>query len=154
MFRRTILTGLLASGAGIAPAFAQQTPKRGGKLIYAAGTDVQTLDPQMIGDIPTSRIVMHLYETLVVQDPDGRIGPQLATAWTTSDDGLAWTFQLRPGVSFHDGTLFDATAVKATFERLRDPQTGSPRRSALEPFRCHAWARMGAADLWRPVLVE
>ena len=132
MHRRIILTRLLASGAGFAPVSAQQTPRRGGKLIYAAA-DVQTLDPQMIGDIPTSRIVMHLYETLVTQDPDGRIGPQLATAWTTSDDGLAWTFTLRPGVLFHDGTSFNAMAVKATFERLRDPRTGSPRRSALEP---------------------
>lgn len=134
MRRRTILCGLLMSGAAARlPASAQQPPKRGGRLVYAAGTDVQTLDPQMIADIPTSRVVMHLYETLVTQDPDGRIGPQLATSWDTSADGLEWTFKLRAGVLFHDGTPFDAAAVKATFERLRDPQTGAPRRSALDP---------------------
>ncbi len=134
MFRRTILRGLLVSGAAIAPALADPAPKRGGKLVYGAGTDVQTLDPQMIGDIPTARIVMQIYETLVGQDPDGKIGPQLATSWSTSGDDLVWTFTLRPGVTFQDGTPFDAEAVKATFDRLRDPATGSPRRSALEPL--------------------
>jgi peptide/nickel transport system substrate-binding protein len=133
MFRRSLLTGLLASSVKIAPALAHPVPKRGGKLVYAAGTDVQTLDPQMIGDIPTARIVMQMYETLVAQGPDGTIGPQLAASWSTSNDELVWTFALRPGVTFQDGTPFEAEAVKATFDRLRDPATRSPRRSALEP---------------------
>jgi peptide/nickel transport system substrate-binding protein len=133
MFRRSLLTGLLASSVKIAPALAHPVPKRGGKLVYAAGTDVQTLDPQMIGDIPTARIVMQMYETLVAQGPDGTIGPQLAASWSTSNDELVWTFALRPGVTFQDGTPFEAEAVKATFDRLRDPATRSPRHSALEP---------------------
>ena len=131
MRRRTILAAMLAAPT---LAGAQPAPKRGGKLVYAAGTDVQTLDPQLIADIPTSRIVMHIYETLVAQDPDGRIGPMLALLWTTSADGLGWTFQLRPGVLFHDGSAFDAAAVKASFDRLRDPTTGAPRRSVLDPI--------------------
>ena len=138
MRRRTVLGrglgGVLAAAAPPRLADAQPAPKRGGKLVYAAGTDVQTLDPQMIGDIPTSRIVMHIYETLVAQDADGKIGPMLAVSWTTSADGLTWEFKLRQGVLFQDGTPFDAQAVKASFERLRDPQTGAPRRSALDPL--------------------
>ena len=57
--------------------------------------------------------------------------PALATSWSTSDDKLTWTFKLRQGVRFHDGTPFNAAAVKATFDRIRDPATASPRRSAL-----------------------
>ena len=119
------LVGLVAM-----PALAQQ-PKSGGTLVYATGTDVQTLDPQFVTDVPTSRIVMHIHETLVKPDENGNLQPGLATSWSTSEDKLTWTFKLREGVKFHDGTPFDAAAVKATFERIRDPATASPRRSAL-----------------------
>jgi ABC-type transport system substrate-binding protein len=120
---------------GFATAQAQQPKteqaKAGGTLVYATGTDVQTLDPQFVTDIPTSRIVAHIHETLVKADETGEIRPALATSWTTSDDKLTWTFKLRQGVRFHDGTPFNAAAVKGTFDRIRDPATGSPRRSAL-----------------------
>ena len=92
---------------------------------------MQTLDPQFVTDVPTSRIVMHIHETLVKPDEAGAMQPALATSWSTSDDKLTWTFKLRQGVRFHDGTPFNAAAVKATFERIRDPATASPRRSAL-----------------------
>jgi ABC-type transport system substrate-binding protein len=117
-------------GLAIGSADAQQ-PKRGGTLVYATGTDVLTLDPQFVTDVPTSRIVMHIHETLVKADEQGNILPALATSWSTSDDKLTWTFKLRQGVKFHDGTPFNAAAVKATFERIRDAATASPRRSAL-----------------------
>ena len=127
-----ILTAALAFMLlGLLPAAAQPKPKTGGTLVYATGTDVQTLDPQFVTDVPTSRIVMHLHETLVRPDEAGNMQPGLATSWTTSDDKLTWTFKLRQGVRFHDGTPFNAAAVKATFERIRDPATASPRRSAL-----------------------
>jgi ABC-type transport system substrate-binding protein len=118
------------TGLAIGAAQAQQ-PKTGGTLVYATGTDVQTLDPQFVTDVPTSRIVMHIHETLVKPDEQGNIQPALATAWNTSDDKLTWTFKLRQGVKFHDGTPFNAAAVKATFDRMRDAATASPRRSAL-----------------------
>src|SRR5581483_7225485 len=108
-----------------------QQPKTGGTLVYATGTDVQTLDPQFVTDVPTSRIVANIHETLVKADEKGEIQPCLATSWSTSDDKLTWTFRLRQGVRFHDGTAFNAPAVKATFDRMRDPATGSPRRSSL-----------------------
>lgn len=127
-----ILTAVLAFMLiGLVPADAQQRPKTGGTLVYATGTDVQTLDPQFVTDVPTSRIVMHIHETLVRPDEAGNMQSALATSWSTSDDKLTWTFKLRQGVRFHDGTPFDAAAVKATFERIRDPATASPRRSAL-----------------------
>jgi peptide/nickel transport system substrate-binding protein len=117
-------------GLAVGTAYAQQ-PKRGGTLVYATGTDVLTLDPQFVTDVPTSRIVMHIHETLVKADEQGNMLPALATSWSTSEDKLTWTFKLRQGVKFHDGTPFNAAAVKATFERIRDVATASPRRSSL-----------------------
>lgn len=131
--RRTVtrfLTAAAVTGLMVAPALAQK-PKIGGTMVYATGTDAQTLDPQFVVDVPTSRIVMHIHETLVEQDEQGKIQPKLATSWTTADDKVTWTFKLRQGVKFHDGTPFNAAAVKATFDRMLDPATASPRRSSL-----------------------
>jgi peptide/nickel transport system substrate-binding protein len=100
-------------------------------LVYAAGTDVQTLDPHFINELPSSRVVMHIHETLVKQDDNGEIRPLLATSWSTSDDKLTWTFKLRTGVRFQDGTAFDAEAVKYSIDRLRDPAIASPRGSVV-----------------------
>lgn len=108
-----------------------QTPKDGGVLVYVTGTDAQTLDPQFVTDIPTFRVVRAIYEPLTQQDESGKIVPALATSWSLSDDKRTWTFKLRQGVKFHDGTPFNAAAVKFTFDRLLDPATGSPRRSTL-----------------------
>ncbi|MGD9946017.1 MAG: ABC transporter substrate-binding protein, partial [Burkholderiaceae bacterium] len=117
--------------AGAAPAALAQTPKNGGTLVYATGIDAQTLDPQFVTDIPTFRVVRYIYEPLTQQDAAGKVIPALATSWKLSDDKRTWTFQLRKGVKFHDGSTFDAQAVKFTFDRLNDPATGSPRRSTL-----------------------
>jgi peptide/nickel transport system substrate-binding protein len=57
------------------------------------------------------------------------IVPSLAESWTLSPDSLKWTFQLRKGIAFHDGTPFDAEAVKFNIEKVLDPKTGSPNRS-------------------------
>src|SRR5512137_1580413 len=123
----TVLLSLLwmaqASGAQ------QETPRVGGTLIYATGTDALTLDPQFVTDVPTSRAVMQIHETLVKYDTNMNIIPCLAESWTTSVDRLTWAFKLKKGVKFHDGTPFNADAVKYTFDRIMDPATASPRKS-------------------------
>lgn len=106
------------------------SPKVGGTLIYATGTDALTLDPQFVTDVPTSRVVMQIHETLVKYDLDMNIVPGLAEAWEVSSDRLTWTFRLRKGVKFQDGTPFNAEAVKYTFDRIADPATASPRKSS------------------------
>jgi len=59
----------------------------------------------------------NIYETLTFYTPDNTVEPKLATSWDVGDDGLSWTFNLREGVSFHDGTPMNAEAVKASLER-------------------------------------
>ncbi|MFF2753191.1 glutathione ABC transporter substrate-binding protein [Psychrobacillus sp. NPDC058041] len=105
--------------------------KSGGKLVIVRLSDATGLDPHFITDIPSANVVHgKVYETLLAFDKDRNFVPLLATEWNQVDD-LTWDFTLREGVKFHDGTPFNAEAVKATFDRLLDPATGSPQKDKL-----------------------
>ncbi|WP_391119580.1 glutathione ABC transporter substrate-binding protein [Psychrobacillus sp. L3] len=105
--------------------------KSGGKLVVVRLSDATGLDPHFITDIPSANVVHgKVYETLLAFDKDRNFAPLLATEWNQVDD-LTWDFTLREGVKFHDGTPFNAEAVKATFDRLLDPATGSPQKDKL-----------------------
>ncbi len=106
-------------------------PKPGGELVFAATEEPDTLDPQKTGTAITGLLMRYLGDTLVTKDLKGNYIPHLAKSWTISGDGLTWTFQLRSGVKFHDGTPFNARAVKFTIERALAPETKSPIAGAL-----------------------
>ncbi|MCL0053207.1 ABC transporter substrate-binding protein [Dehalococcoidales bacterium] len=87
------------------------------ELKISLGMSIGGLDPHgsLAGD---ARIIWaNIYETLVYLDENMQVQPRLATGWEVSDDARVWTFFLREGVRFHDGTPFNAEAVKFTFER-------------------------------------
>ncbi|MEZ6071237.1 MAG: ABC transporter substrate-binding protein [Pirellulales bacterium] len=88
-------------------------------LIVGRGGEAESLDPIHIETGEAVKVVVNLYDTLVAYDEE-TIGlvPGLAREWETSDDGLRWTFHLREGVRFHDGTPLDADAVVFSFNRL------------------------------------
>ena len=92
---------------------------------FAVGvyTDVISLDPALAGWDRTSLVVVsQIYDTLTAYHAGGSLPePSLALSWTVSTDGITWTFHLREGVSFHDGTPLDAEAVVFNFERWWDP---------------------------------
>ncbi|MBO8164135.1 MAG: ABC transporter substrate-binding protein [Brevibacillus sp.] len=91
------------------------------QLIYGRGADTKTLDPIRETDGETFRVTENIYETLVTyKETSTEIIPGLAESWTISDDGLTYTFKLRQGVKFHDGTDFNAEAVVFNFERWMD----------------------------------
>ncbi|MGW0806787.1 ABC transporter substrate-binding protein [Nonomuraea sp. NPDC002799] len=91
----------------------------GGTLRVGMPADPACLDPQQTGQLVTLDISRSLVDTLTDQDPrTGKIVPWLATAFSASDDARSFTFTLREGVTFSDGTPLDAHAVKATFDRL------------------------------------
>src|SRR6202795_3719940 len=80
------------------------------------------LDPGQALGLHTLRVTHEMFETLVTTPDDStEIVPGLAESWQMSADGLAWTFKLRRGVRFHDGTPLDAAAVKWSFDRVIDP---------------------------------
>lgn len=100
---------------------------------YAAQADAVGLSPVLTNDQVSSVANRHIYENLVRRNPETlELEPWLAESWETPDDNT-WIFHLRDGVSFHDDTPFDAQAVKHTFDRIQDPDTGSPRASLLAP---------------------
>jgi peptide/nickel transport system substrate-binding protein len=86
-------------------------------------SDAIMLDPARITDGESSEVCEHVYEHLVRYKRNStEVEPALATSWEVSDKGRAWTFHLRKGVRFHDGTPFDADAVVFSFDRQRDTQ--------------------------------
>ncbi len=96
--------------------------KSGGTLVYGRGADSVSLDPINVTDGESIRVTHNIYETLLEYDHNLELQPKLATEYTSSEDGLTWTFQLREGVKFHDGTDFNAEAVVFNFERWMDPE--------------------------------
>jgi len=92
-------------------------------LIFAQGADPRGLDPAMVDDGESAKVIVNVYDTLVKYKADStEIEPSLATEWSSSPDGKEWTFKLRSGVKFHDGTPFNAEAVKFSVDRQLPPQ--------------------------------
>lgn len=89
---------------------------------YAISAEPLNLDPGAAGSAQVRQIQGALFDRLIKLGPDLTPQPGLATSWTTSPDGLKWTFKLRPNVVFHDGEPLDAAAVKFTIERILDPK--------------------------------
>lgn len=102
-----------------------------GQLSIALFLEPTTLDPAAQVHVPGSVVLKNVIETLVELDDSGEARPRLATEWEVSDDGLQWTWKLREGITFHDGTPFDAEAVKFSFDRILDPATQSQTGIAL-----------------------
>ncbi|HEU4720171.1 MAG TPA: ABC transporter substrate-binding protein, partial [Gemmatimonadaceae bacterium] len=97
--------------------------------------DPRSLDPALSTDVPTGRAVAYLFDGLTRFTPDARVVPALATSWETSADGLTYTFHLRRGVSFTDGTPFVARQVLASWQRVLDPKVRGGRGWPLYPIR-------------------
>lgn len=95
-------------------------PQHGGSLTIAMEYDPSTLDPLGMTDTPAANVFMHVAEALFRVDPDGVLEYLLAESYEVSDDSLVWTFFLRQGVEFHDGTPFNAEAAKWNLIRFRD----------------------------------
>jgi peptide/nickel transport system substrate-binding protein len=104
-----------------------QTPRQvwQSSLVIATGDEPQTFDLHAnVTAVGGRRFYPNIYEGLLGFAPDGKILPKLATSYDVSSDGLRYTFQLRPGVTFSDGTPFNAAAVKWNLERLRKLNKG------------------------------
>ena len=97
----------------------------GGTLKLGLGKDFTILDTHVTSAVSDGIFMMAVYDRLIERQPNGKLYPGLATSWTVSDDGLTWTFKLRQGVKFHDGTPFNADAVVFNFNRMVDPATKS-----------------------------
>ena len=102
-------------------------------LIFVQAADAGTLDPAIETSANSLQPIYHIYEGLTDFEPGSTTPePRLATSWEATDDGLEWTFFLREGVTFHDGTPFNADAVVFNFERWWD--TENPYNFGADQF--------------------
>jgi peptide/nickel transport system substrate-binding protein len=130
--RRGVLLGL--AGGLLAGEARAETPTRGGTLTVGLSNDSKTYDP-IFSVQYTERYVLYLaFDTLVKYGPDFSIHPELAESWETSADGKRIVFTLRDGVTFQDGTPFDAAAVKWNIDQRMDEKVNSPQRQVLVPI--------------------
>ncbi|MDC7248001.1 MAG: ABC transporter substrate-binding protein, partial [Sphaerochaetaceae bacterium] len=109
---------LFAQGSQEAATGSQEDSKMGGVLVFGRSGDSVSLDPGRETDGESFYATTAVYDTLVEFVPgETAVQPALAESWDIEDGGLTWTFHLREGVKFHDGTPLNADAVVFSFER-------------------------------------
>jgi glutathione transport system substrate-binding protein len=115
---RQRLTRLAAALALTGAAFAAHAAK---DIVVAVQSNLTTTDPFDANDTLSQAVAKSFYQGLFGFDKDMKMVPVLAEGYTTSKDGLVFTVKLKSGIKFHDGTPFNADAVKVTFERVINP---------------------------------
>jgi peptide/nickel transport system substrate-binding protein len=99
---------------------AEEGADLGGTLVWADQSEPDTLDTHCTFSTWADNQFKHIYDSLVFWGPDQEFYPSLAESWEISDDFTSYTFTLRDDVTFHDGTPFNAEAVKANFDRIQE----------------------------------
>src|SRR5215510_696793 len=127
-----VALGLSACGSGgSATAPAASNSQSNATITISLNADPPSLDPAFSSAFVDRQVHNSLFDKLVDLDSSGKIVPMLATQWKVSDDGLTYTFTLREGIKFHDGTDFNAEAVKTNLERYRTADK-STRKNELK----------------------
>ncbi|EST53450.1 ABC transporter substrate-binding protein [Brevibacillus panacihumi W25] len=107
-------------------ATANLQPKKGGTITIGIANEPDQLDIHKTGMAVANQIAGNLGASLVTQDPDTlEFKPYLAESWEVSEDGKTWTFKIRTGVKFHDGTDMTAKSIAETYQRALDPATAA-----------------------------
>jgi len=135
LFSVIAVVGLLGPMGVTAEVAAQtETPRRGGVLLAVIGADPPSLDPHQESTFANIQLVAPLYSTLLQIDPRSfpKIIGDVATEWKIAPDGLTYTFKIRQGIRFHDGSTLTAADVKATYDKIVFPPEGvrSVRKNA------------------------
>lgn len=126
-----LLAGAFTGALLASPALAQEEPVRGGTLQVGLADDPPELDPHLTSSNASRTVLHNIFATLVEIDENLQVVPGIAESWDVSEDGTSFTFHIREGVTFHDGTPLDAEAVRYNFERMRDTEFGSARAGEM-----------------------
>jgi peptide/nickel transport system substrate-binding protein len=136
-----ILLGIVATAA---PVWAQEHASSSATLKLAFEGDMGAPDPDVFYATEGLEVMTSVYQGLLqYANNSTRIVGDLAKSWTIGDSGLTYTFQLQPGVKFHDGTAFNSAAVKFSFER----------RTAIDQGPAYMLAHVSAVDTPSPTMV-
>ncbi|GAA0988906.1 ABC transporter substrate-binding protein [Acrocarpospora macrocephala] len=129
-----VFLAVACGGAPAEPSGAGNTsaaPVKGGALTFAADTEPVSFDVHVSSQDITGAILRNVFDSLIAEDAAGKFHPWLAESWEVAPDLKSYTFHLRKDVKFHDGTPFDAEAVKINFDRIADPATKSQLAASL-----------------------
>src|SRR5256886_8107801 len=141
---------LIGSLVVVAPAAVQaETSRRGGVLLAAIAADAPSLDPHQEQTFATIELVAPLYSTLIQIDPLSypKIIGDAATEWKIAPDGLTYTFKLRQGIRFHDGSTLTSADVKATYDKIVFPPSG------VRSIRKNAYSAIASIEAPDPTTV-
>jgi len=126
-----------------------ETPRRGGVLLAAIAADAPSLDPHQEQTFATMQPVAPLYSTLLQVDPYSypNVIGDVASEWKIAPDGLTYTFRIRPGIRFHDGSPLTAADVKATYDKILFPPEG------VRSIRKHHYSSVASVEAPDPSTV-
>jgi len=140
---------LLMGVAALVLALSSSLPARptvaAGEPLRYLGGELKTLDPAFISDQSDVQLLLQLYAGLTRLDENGEPYPSLAESWTVSDDGLTYTFRIRSGLTFSDGSRLDASDVRRSWLRILDPATRANAPDVLNVIEGAA-ARLGGGS--------
>jgi peptide/nickel transport system substrate-binding protein len=138
--RTALAIWLLASTGSIGLGAAQAS-----ELVWARYGDADSLDPHRATSTLSMQVWDQIYDTMLAFDEEGKPQPHFAKAWTVSDDGLEYVFELQDGVVCHDGTPFDANDVKFTVDRAFGDNPSLTKTS---------WGPIESAEVMDPLTVK
>ena len=116
-----------AGNKGTEAASADVTTPAGEKILSVqVGPDPETIDPALNSAVDGGNMILHSFECLLTVDQDGALAPGQAESWKVSEDGLTWTFTLRDGLKWSDGTPLTAQDFVYSWQRVCDPLTAAP----------------------------
>ncbi len=122
-------------------------------MVFAQSVDATSLDPHDFTDLQSANNTENVFDTLVrVKAESTQVEPSLAESWTGSPDGLVWTFRLRKGIKFHDGTPFNADAVKFSYDRQIDEK--NPYHTGTFPYADFTFQNVKSVEAVDPTTVR
>jgi len=126
--------GMLVFAACAPDEEAADPDREGGVVSIAVGGDPHSLDYHLQSDWVSRQALQPMFEPLLYYDEEEELQGMLAVDWDHDEDGMTYTFELREGVTFHDGTEFNAEAVKHNFDRILDPDADTRHYDTFEPY--------------------
>ena len=138
-----MLVMMLASCGSKEPAAegGAETADAGKQLVVQVGPNPETLDPALNSAVDGANTILHLFEGLLIVDKDSNLAPGQAESWETSEDGLTWTFHLRDGLKWSDGSDLTAKDFEYAWKRIAAAETAAPYAdTVLSPIKGFAEA--------------